>query len=262
MAPVESRKEKRRKLGDEWNDWDGKDAEAVTSAGKRLFVVMSGLTIALAGVLAVLGWYMVTPRLLQWHPVVPRVLLALLLTSALLLVAAQGVLVFCLLLGRPVPGRLRTILGLLLGATEAPVQRVGQRLSVDRDRLAHSYIKVHNALERLEPERELSPDELLVLLPRCLAKDQLSSAREMCQDLGAHVAVVAGGELARKRIKELRPRAIVGVACERDLLSGVRDVGSAMSVLGIPNARPEGPCKDTVIPLDELREAIRFYTSR
>ncbi len=252
----------KRRLGDEWNDWNGAAEDAQTSAGKRLFVLLSALTLTLAGTLSVVAWYMVTPRLLQWHPMVPRALLLFLVLAALMVMAAQGVLVLSLLLGRPVPRRLRFLLRIFLGVTERKVLGVGQRLAMDRDRLAHSFIKVHNALERLDGEPSLTPDQLLVLLPRCLAKDQLISAREMCKELGAHVAVVAGGELARKRIKELRPRAIVGVACERDLLSGVRDVGGAMSVLGIPNSRPEGPCKDTVIPMDELREAIRFYTSR
>jgi hypothetical protein len=30
-------------------------------------------------------------------------------------------------------------------------------------------------------------------------------------------------------------------------------------VLGIPNTRPHGPCKDTRISLDELRRAVEFY---
>ena len=250
-----------RKLGDEWGDWDGGPAETRTNAGKRLFLFLGLLTILLTGLMSGVAWYLITPRLLQWHPLVPRVLLAALLLGVMLLVATQLALVASLLFGWPLPRPVRAVMRRFLGITEGKVQQVGQHLSVSRDRLAHSYIKVHNALEKLDTGDVLSPHELLVLLPRCLTRGQLDEARQLCEAAGTHVAVVAGGELARKRIKQLRPRAIVGVACERDLLSGVRDVGgNGLRVLGIPNTRPAGPCKDTVIQLDELREAIRFYT--
>ena len=260
MASVKAEK-KDRKLGDEWGDWDGGPADVQTSAGKRLFLLFGLLTIAFSGLMAGVAWYLVTPRLLQWHPLVPRLLLGALALAVILLGAVQLALVASLLFGFALPRPLRGLVRGFLGLTEARVQRMGQRMAVNRDRLAHSYIKVHNALERLDSQGELSPDELLVLLPRCLTREQLNEARELCQEAGTHVAVVAGGELARKRIMQLRPRAIVGVACERDLLSGVRDVGgNGLRVLGIPNARPDGPCKDTVIQLNDLREAIRFYT--
>ena len=249
-----------RKLGDQWGDWDGGPAETQTSAGKRLFLLFGLITIALTGLMSGVAWYLITPRLLQWHPLVPRVLLASLLLTVVLLVGAQLALVTSLLFRWPLPRPLRAVMRRFLGITESRVQQVGQRLAVNRDRLAHSYIKVHNALEKLDGEDAFSPQELLVLLPRCLTRGQLEEARQLCEEVGTHVAVVAGGELARKRIKQLRPRAIVGVACERDLLSGVRDVGGGMRLLGIPNSRPAGPCKDTVIQIEDLREALRFYT--
>jgi hypothetical protein len=49
---------------------------------------------------------------------------------------------------------------------------------------------------------------------------------------------------------------VIGVACERDLLSGIRDVRHKLSVLGITNTRPNGPCRDTQIDLAELEGAL------
>ena len=73
---------------------------------------------------------------------------------------------------------------------------------------------------------------------------------------------VSGGELARKKVREIRPTAVIGVACERDLVAGIRDVGNKFSVIGIPNIRPEGPCKNTYIDLEELEKAIQFYVGQ
>jgi hypothetical protein len=49
---------------------------------------------------------------------------------------------------------------------------------------------------------------------------------------------------------------VIGVACERDLLSGIRDVRHKLSVLGIANTRPNGPCRDTQINLAELEATL------
>ena len=70
--------------------------------------------------------------------------------------------------------------------------------------------------------------------------------------------VVAGGEAAREIIKQHRPKAVIAVACERDLVAGIKDVRNLM-VLGVPNKRPEGPCKNTCIDLKRFENSIRLF---
>ncbi len=72
--------------------------------------------------------------------------------------------------------------------------------------------------------------------------------------------VATGGGEARKVIHQERPSAVIGVACERDLISGIHDVAPKVATLGVANQRPEGPCKNTLIDLEELRVAIRALT--
>ena len=74
------------------------------------------------------------------------------------------------------------------------------------------------------------------------------------------VYTAAGGGQARKIIREQRPTAVIGVACERDLMSGINDIVPKMPTLGVTNKRPEGPCKNTLINMDELRKAIETLT--
>ena len=61
-------------------------------------------------------------------------------------------------------------------------------------------------------------------------------------------------------IRTERPSAVIGVACERDLISGIRDVSPLLPTIGITNQRPEGPCKNTLIDMDALRRAIETFT--
>ena len=85
----------------------------------------------------------------------------------------------------------------------------------------------------------------------CEIKDLIEIAEKY--DLNLHVAT--GGNLARRIVKEVRPEAIVAVACERDLSSGIADT-YPMPVIGIPNIRPYGPCKNTLVSLEKVKEAI------
>ena len=72
------------------------------------------------------------------------------------------------------------------------------------------------------------------------------------------LAVVTGGTLARKKVLELKPQAIVAVACERDLSSGLQDV-YPLPAFGILNERPHGPCVDTKVSLERLRAAVLSF---
>jgi hypothetical protein len=47
------------------------------------------------------------------------------------------------------------------------------------------------------------------------------------------VFVATRGQLARRVIRERRPRAVVAVACERDMVSGLHDVAGKVPVLGL-----------------------------
>ena len=71
--------------------------------------------------------------------------------------------------------------------------------------------------------------------------------------------IVTGGEMARRIIEEKAPDAVIGVACERDLLAGIRDLRPGIQLIGIPNLRPEGPCRDTLIDFNELEQAVGVF---
>ena len=66
---------KDRKLGDEWLDWGGSLAEYEknANAGKRTFLGVLLFLILLTGASAYFIWYMIAPRLEQFHQTLPLI---------------------------------------------------------------------------------------------------------------------------------------------------------------------------------------------
>ena len=149
----------------------------------------------------------------------------------------------------------------------------GRVLRIDRRRIEASFVAVSNAVIR-NCHLKVTADRLLVLTPHCLqlascphkiTRDPNNCKRcggcdvgalvTMAEEMGFHFFVLTGGTLARQTVKKIRPQAIVAIACERDLTSGIQDVYPIPSV-GVMNIRPNGPCYNTHVDLAEFREAI------
>ena len=101
-------------------------------------------------------------------------------------------------------------------------------------------------------------NKFLVLVPRCLKKEARAGLLNRLNGGAQHkVFTVAGGEEARNLIRQYRPTSILAIACERDLMSGIKDVAEKIPVFAVPNKRPEGPCKNTEYSLHELEDALK-----
>lgn len=245
-----------RNLGDEWVDWDGRNNTPIDE-GKGLFLWLASTALVASAACAALFIYLITPRLAMWEPHLPMI--AWLVAIAL---AVVSVLWFLQMLTSAVtrrtpllsPNRIKPLFDFVF----SNVFRIGRLFGLSRDRIGHSFVLVSNELTRAA-KRTPGGEKLLILLPRCLAKEELKAINDLKDRYPIAVHTVSGGELARKKVKELRPTAVIGVACERDLVSGIRDVGNRLAVIGIPNQRPEGPCKDTHIDMKELTAAIEFF---
>ena len=59
---------------------------------------------------------------------------------------------------------------------------------------------------------------------------------------------------------ETNPELILGVACERDLASGIVDT-YPIPVIGILIDRPEGPCINTRVDVDKVNNALETFLS-
>jgi hypothetical protein len=77
--------------------------------------------------------------------------------------------------------------------------------------------------------------------------------------LGINVVVSKGGTAARNSVKEYMPDLILAVACERELVSGIGDVGG-IPAIGVINQRPNGYCTNTTVDMTELKNILQELT--
>lgn len=246
-----------RVLGDEWLDWHASDEPSEIREGKRTFLILSLAVIAAFIFLAGLFWYLVLPRFEQYGRFYAAALTAAVIAAAALLLAWYALLAAAVASRRfylaVCMSRGRRLLFVLFPF----VARLAASLGISRDRIGHSFIAVSN---RLAASSE-GGGAVLALLPRCLNAETKRAIREICAAYpGVTLHTAPGGAEARSRIREVRPRAIVAVACERDLMGGIHDVAPRIPVIGIPNVRPLGPCKDTDIDIDAFRRALDFFS--
>src|SRR5260370_38635074 len=106
-----------------------------------------------------------------------------------------------------------------------------------RDWVEHAAIDVYNPLAERR-RRTVGSGELLVLIPRCLSKQALDGVLAIAGRYEVPVFVATRGQLARRVIRERRPRAVVAVACGRDMMTALRDVAGRLPVLGLTMRLP------------------------
>jgi hypothetical protein len=247
-----------RRLGHEWDEWDGNPLpnRGNFDSPPTLFHAWSAVALAAGPALLALGVYLLSPRLGLLAPSLPRL-------SWLVLAVVTGLLWtwwFLLVLSRPVghpllPERLaeRGPLLWLMRWTSFVAERFGRR-----DWVENAAVKVYDWFAASRG-RKVGRGELLLLIPRCLSRSALDGVLEIAGRYEVPVFVATRGQLARRVIRERRPRAVVAVACERDMVTGLHDVAGKVPVLGLTMTLPAGPCKDAGLDLPKLEEWVRAY---
>ena len=248
-----------RNLGDEWllPDWSMEEASKNITSGRRLFIGFAFLSIILLAGFTWFALYMIEPRLRSMHPVLPYVAGIAALAFAVLLLLGFGLTVFSIMCEK---NFLLHIFGreFSLSFLAPMVLKLGERFGISRDKMSHSFIKVSNSLIKATQDT-FECEKLLILIPRCLQRPIRDKISELAEKYHCEVYTASGGEAARKVVAQSKPSAIIGVACERDLLSGLQDNLDKIPIIAIPNIRPEGPCKNTLVELDEIEKAVKFF---
>jgi hypothetical protein len=245
-----------RRLGHEWDEWNGKPLPrgGDFSAAPGLFFRYAVLTLAAATASIVLLLYLIGPRLAALWPLLPKVLWIAVAALAGLKVIYLGLVAASFYAGRNLlPERLleRGPYLQLMNFTSLVARAFGKR-----DWVEHAAIDVYNTLA-VRRGRNVGKGELLVLIPRCLSKQALDGVLEIAGRYEVPVFVATRGQLARRVIRERRPRAVVAVACERDMMTGLRDVAGKLPVLGLTMQLPNGPCRDAAIDLEQMERWVQ-----
>lgn len=167
----------------------------------------------------------------------------------------------------------RVMRGMTLKVLHPLFMLFGSFSSQRKERLQGLIIRLNNAFLKLERPRA---KRILLLLPHCLqinecdirltynihnckrcGRCEIKDLIRIADDNHLDLFIATGGNLARKIVQDVHPEAIVAVACERDLSSGIAD-SFPLPVLGITNERPHGPCFNTKVSLEKVRDAIEF----
>jgi uncharacterized protein len=259
---TESNKPKDRNLGDEWSDWVGDLSayEKDIKEGRSLFLVFYFTALLLLTIIVMFLYYLISPRLYQLHPYADTFVLWL------IIITFGGIFIWSLLLLLTMATGinllpLRRKSGLHLEWVYPIVYTIAGMFKISKDRATHSLLKINNVLI-YTTKKKFKSSNLLVLLPRCLDRETREKVLAITQGYGCTVFTATGGQSARQMVKKARPDAIIGVACERDLVAGMSDSSHYVPVIAITNQRPNGPCKDTFIDVGEFEKAVKFLLKK
>lgn len=242
---------------------------------KRIFMALTSVSALLGAMMIYMVWKVTVPGLAQISWLLPIVfgLVGAVLVAALL----SGVLgIVMALLGLPVMKLLFFWAWKAINILFPFAVVLGRLFNIPRDRIEQSFIEVSNNLV-LQHKVKVPANRIMILTPHCIQLDtcvhKITRNVENCRQCGrcsvgemlglahkygCHFAVATGGTLARQMVQQARPKAIVAVACERDLTSGIQDV-FPLPVLGVLNERPFGPCFNTRVDIKKLETAILAF---
>lgn len=245
---------------------------AVTRPKKRVFLALILVSLLLAALSFYGLWHVSSPGLSTISLYLPYILGTLLIVTVLAIAVGVGGIILAIM-GVPTLGVFQRLAWSAINMLVPMATRLGKILDIDKEQIERSFIEVSNHLVRQKAVK-VEPDKLLVLSPHCIQLEScphkitrnVNNCRECggCQvgeilaltrQYGVHFAVVTGGTLARKVIKTLRPQAVLAIACERDLTSGIQDA-FPLPVIGILNERPYGPCCNTRVNMAQVEAAL------
>lgn len=228
---------------------------------KRLFIGTLLLSTVLCALILAGIWYIARPGLANILPILPTIFgIVLILIVGIVLI---GILNMVLVINNlPYLPFFRRKSYELINMLFPLAVKVAKPFGITKRKLEGSFIATSNLMFNRMGIR-VPADKLLVVTPHCL---QLASCPykitrdphnchhcgrcdidwmvKLADEMGYHFFVVTGGTLARQVVYKNRPKAVLAVACERDLMSGIQDV-YPLPAVGVLNIRPNGPCYNT-----------------
>jgi uncharacterized protein len=242
---------------------------------KRVFILLLFLTCLALVVVAVTLWLVPFIGFSNINPHLPVIMAILFAGVVLFLIGGGLTLVFTIVRGKNLFFN-RKIRGVVIRFLFPLLVLVGKCVGISKEQVQRAFIAVNNQLVVAEA-RLVKPQKLLILLPQCLqnhdcgvritgnvenckacGKCKIKNLVALSQKYHVSIAVATGGTLARKIVVDKKPQMIIGVACERDLTSGIQDT-YPLPVYGILNKRPHGPCFDTDVDLEAVERGMTAF---
>lgn len=252
--------------------WTGSSESIQYKPGKGVFLALLGASAFIVVLIAFIFWYVPAIGLGNIHPLLPYITGgALIILSVFVLGGASAII---LTAARKKPVFYSKSFRWLLIKFFLPIMiMVGGILRVPRIKIEQTFIELNNQLV-LAMKRKIRPEKLLILMPHCIQYDnckikvtrnvkncvgcgkcEIGELVSLMQEFNISLFISTGGTVARRKVYEERPHAVIAVACERDLTSGLQDA-YPLPVYAIVNKRPRGYCMETGVAIGEVRQAI------
>jgi uncharacterized protein len=244
-------------------------------AEKRTFIILLLLTCVGLVIVAVALWLVPYVGFTAIHRTLPVIMAVLLGLVVMFLIGGGLTLVLTIIRGKNLFFN-RKIRGVVIRFLFPLLVMVGKLIGIGKDEVRRAFIAINNQLV-LGEARRVPPQKILILLPQCIqnhecgvritgnvknckacGKCKIKNLVELSEKYDLSISVATGGTLARKIVVDKRPEIIIGVACERDLTSGIQDT-YPIPVYGILNKRPHGPCYDTDVDLELVERGIAAF---
>ena len=135
------------------------------------------------------------------------------------------------------------------------LSNLSTRLRRTRCRPEEVLVLFASCLQRSDCERRL--DDALTNCGRC-GRCAVSGFLDLAETYGAQVYRATGGRQAAARARHPGIKAVVAVACQKELREGIFAC-LPKAVLARTIAWPCGPCKDTTVEMDAVEEAVRWF---
>jgi hypothetical protein len=245
----------------------------INTKGKGLFLTLSTITLLLMMAVTTLLWWFVSPRLHEISELIANLSLTALRVFYFVLLLGV-ILVYCTIFFKRnflvARFAIRAFIRILFPVTIFLGRILGFSVEVMRE----SFVHLNNSFLKAI-KTKFDPSKVLILLPHCLqntdcgirittdihkcekcGKCDIGELTELSERYNIPIAIATGGTLARKIIVENRPKFIIAIACQRDLVEGLREV-FPIPVYGVLNDRPEGPCFNTRVTVEKIELALR-----
>ncbi|VAW39265.1 hypothetical protein MNBD_DELTA02-1067 [hydrothermal vent metagenome] len=251
------------------------------SFDRGVFLLLLGLCAFGLAVVGFFFWYVPTVGLGNIHPVLPYVLgAAIIAVCAVVFWGAIGV-ALSLISGHSISPSSR-YRGFLVKLFLPVMVLFGGLFKIPRIKIERAFVEINNRMVRamVAGGRRFSPEKIIILMPHCIqwedckvkvTKDvancvgcgrcEIGELLTLADEYGIKLFVLTGGTIARRKLYEYRPDAVVAVACERDLTSGVQDA-YPLPVLAVINKRPHGYCMNTGVDIVAIKGAIEELLGR
>jgi len=249
-------------------------AYEINTKQKSIFLILSIFSLILTMFVTTLLWWFISPRLHEFGNILASTILTLLRIFYIIIICGIIILItssYTQYLNSFFYRLIRFVIMFLF-----PVNvLVGKCIGISKSEIRESFVKLNNSF--LKPTKtKFKPQDILILLPHCIQNydcpyritNDITNCNlcrnckiylflDILKEYKVKIVIATGGTLARKIIVDTKPKCIIAVACERDLVDGLLDA-YPIPVFGVLNERPFGPCVNTTVEVNEIKNFLNM----